>query len=260
MKLMDFGLARGQRLVTVTEQRLILGTLAYMSPEQVRGETVDHRADIYSLGVVLYEMLCGRHPYRDMDEMDLLRGLLDSRPLALPAWQTELPDDLSELVDRMMARRPEDRFQRIGELRRAIASAMPGSSRPMVRVPEDDSISETGPGASANPTGFRTREHTLTMSPLPPERPRLSDASAGIETLTRGWQAWYDHARALFAGNRLSEAQVALMTCLETLEKALFSLPEPERAAYVARTASSRVLALAETLFDKGDPHEQANP
>lgn len=116
VKITDFGLARAAEDLRLTRSGMVAGTPLYMAPEQARGEELDHRADLFSLGVVLYEMATGAPPFVGPTPLAVLRRLSDEphRPLAEAA--PDLPEWLSEVIDRLLEKRPEDRFQTAREV------------------------------------------------------------------------------------------------------------------------------------------------
>src|ERR671917_2279680 len=109
-KVADFGIARVVSARTVTEANLVLGTAAYMSPEQVRGERVGPASDLYSLGVVLYEMLAGELPYQDDDPIATAMKHLDEPPRKPREMNSAVPEELDALVVKLLAKDPEDRY------------------------------------------------------------------------------------------------------------------------------------------------------
>ena len=107
-RVLDFGVAKlaGANL---TGPRTRLGTATYMSPEQVRGEEVDARSDIWSLGVTLYEMLAGERPFRGRTTMEVFSAILHSRPQPIAERRPEVPSAAARLLDRMLAVDPASR-------------------------------------------------------------------------------------------------------------------------------------------------------
>ena len=119
VKILDFGLAR---LMTsqVTSSNMLLGTLNYMAPEQVRGERPDHRADIFSTGVVLYELFGGRKAFEGDSFASTLYKILQEVPEPLGRIDPALPPALTRIVDRALAKPVEERYQSARELRQAL--------------------------------------------------------------------------------------------------------------------------------------------
>jgi serine/threonine protein kinase len=116
VKILDFGLAKlaGQSMLTKTGTTL--GTAAYMSPEQARGETVDQRTDIWSLGVVMYEMLTGHLPFTSDYEQALIYAILNENPKPIHQSRPEVPEAVEQIVAKALSKQLEDRYQTVKEL------------------------------------------------------------------------------------------------------------------------------------------------
>ena len=119
-KILDFGLAR---LVTseLTNSNMMMGTINYMAPEQVRGERADHRSDIFSLGVVLYELLGGRKAFEGESFATTLYRILQEEPESLLNIDPTLPPELVAIVERTLAKPRDERYQNMSELLRDLA-------------------------------------------------------------------------------------------------------------------------------------------
>jgi dienelactone hydrolase/predicted Ser/Thr protein kinase len=115
-KIMDFGLAKVKGGTLLTREGTTLGTVAYMSPEQTRGEEVDHRTDIWSLGVVLYEMLSGRLPFTGDREASILYSVVHEEPKPLKDIKPDIPVELQQIVARALKKKPESRYSSASEM------------------------------------------------------------------------------------------------------------------------------------------------
>jgi len=115
-KIMDFGLARVTGTTMVTQEGMIMGTIAYMSPEQARGEVVDHRTDIWSFGVVLYEMFSGQLPFKGEHDQAVVYSILNEKPKPLTDMRSEIPMSIEQVIDKAMEKDLDNRYQNIDEL------------------------------------------------------------------------------------------------------------------------------------------------
>mgnify|MGYP000069166700 CR=1 FL=1 len=115
-KVMDFGLAKLRSGLSLTKSRTTLGTIAYMSPEQAQGEEVDGRTDIWSLGVVLYEMLTGELPFKGDHDQAVVHAILHRQPASLNKAKRDVPSGLEEIVFQALAKKPSARYRTMEEL------------------------------------------------------------------------------------------------------------------------------------------------
>jgi formylglycine-generating enzyme required for sulfatase activity/tRNA A-37 threonylcarbamoyl transferase component Bud32 len=123
----DFGIARTAEGGSLTATGMVVGTPAYLSPEQVTGEPSDHRADIYALGVMMYEMLSGQPPFTGATPTAVLMKRLGGPPAPLRSIRPEIPAPLEELVDACLATDPNERLQNAADITRTLTGHSPVS-------------------------------------------------------------------------------------------------------------------------------------
>ena len=143
VKVMDFGLAKrvvsdpartGEaQLTTLTKEGSTLGTVPYMSPEQLKGQEVDTRSDIFSFGIILYEMLAGVHPFLRAEVMETAGAILNQDPSPLARYREEVSELLQHTVRKMLAKDRNQRYQAIHEVRRNLTEL----AGPEIRIPEE---------------------------------------------------------------------------------------------------------------------------
>jgi eukaryotic-like serine/threonine-protein kinase len=155
LKILDFGISkfllpadkRGQT-AAATEPGMVLGTVGYMSPEQVRGAAVDHRSDVFSFGAILYEMLAGERAFLRDSDVETLMAILKEEPPPLSLPGRPVPSELADLVAHCLEKRPEERFQSARDLAFAL-KVVEREGRPI-------SGSASGPAAAAAASGAET--------------------------------------------------------------------------------------------------------
>ena len=170
-KITDFGLAYLADRSKLTKSGTTLGTPLYMSPEQAMGQPTDRRSDIWSLGVLLYEMAAGRLPFQGDYEQVILYEIVNGRHQLPTAVRTGLPADLDRITGKALAKRPEDRYQHVDDMvvdlrrLRKQQDSSPGSAGPRPAAPNAAKPgAETGPAIEpAKPASTPTRR----ISPPP---------------------------------------------------------------------------------------------
>jgi WD40 repeat protein len=124
VKLTDFGLARAAEDVKLTRTGFVAGSPLYMAPEQARGDEVDHRADLFSLGSVLYEAATGTPAFDGKTPLAVLRRVADETPAPLHRVNADIPEWLSNIVNRLLAKDPADRYQSASEVAEVFAAEL----------------------------------------------------------------------------------------------------------------------------------------
>jgi eukaryotic-like serine/threonine-protein kinase len=220
VKLMDFGIAKSTDDMSLTRPGTTMGSVYYMSPEQVRGGTVDARSDIYSFGVTLYELLTGRKPFQADTSYTVLNAQLNEPPTPLIEVNPAVPAALNEIVLRAMAKRPEDRFQTADEfrdalkvLREAHASEAPvmaavAPEPPLYASAAVPAPTSAFPAASAAPPSF---------APLPPVSVPPPPAGRGH--------------RGLWIGIGAAAALLALIAAAAVLPRVFSTHASPQAAS-----------------------------
>lgn len=125
-KIMDFGLAKVKGSTLLTREGTTLGTVAYMSPEQARGEKVDNRTDIWSLGVVLYEMISGQLPFKGERDQSVMYSILNEEPEPITNLTSDIPMAIEQIVGKALEKNPDERYQHIEELLEDLRSISEG--------------------------------------------------------------------------------------------------------------------------------------
>jgi serine/threonine protein kinase/Flp pilus assembly protein TadD len=116
VRICDFGLAKAKRDATLTQAGSTLGTIAYMSPEQAEGKEADHRSDIFSFGVVLYEMITNQLPFKGEHDAAVMHSIVNDTPEPLARYKADVPEGLQRIVDKTLAKDKGERYQHADDL------------------------------------------------------------------------------------------------------------------------------------------------
>ena len=147
LKVLDFGIARILWSERLTKAGQLAGTIEYMAPEQVLGKDVDERTDIYSLGMLLYQMLTGRAPFAILNEYELMKAQIEQMPTPPRELNPSIPEEVERAIMRAVAKNPDERFQTAAEFRTALLG---------VNF-ERAASTAVGAGEQSAPTSFATR-------------------------------------------------------------------------------------------------------
>ena len=154
--LTDFGLARAADDVTLTRYGIIAGTPQYMSPEQARGEALDGRSDLFSLGCVLYEMATGVSPFRADSLVATMRRLVEEQPQAMASLNPELPPWFMAIVERLLEKDPSRRYSTAKEVSELLEGCLAHVQQPAnVPLPKDLPRSKSAGSGSGQDSGRR---------------------------------------------------------------------------------------------------------
>lgn len=154
LKIIDFGLVKFLGKSVLSRAGTTVGTIAYMSPEQTMGQKIDHRTDIWALGVILYEMLATEHPFRGEYEQALMYSIVNEDPEYISKIRPDIPLQVEKIIDRALSKNPEKRFLSMQEMWEAL----------------NDTITDIQAGKSRSASAFRMgrkqRKYVIRVAPI----------------------------------------------------------------------------------------------
>lgn len=115
-KILDFGLAKLQNSLEITQEKKKIGTISYMSPEQSKGKKIDHRTDLWSWGVLFYEIITGQKPFKGSHDQAIIYNILNEAPQPPQEINKDIDDNLNEIILKCIEKSPEDRFQTAADI------------------------------------------------------------------------------------------------------------------------------------------------
>jgi eukaryotic-like serine/threonine-protein kinase len=193
VKVMDFGIARVVGTEHLTSEGFMMGTPAYMAPEQVRGLAIDHRTDLYAIAVVLYRLLTGRLPFKADTPIAMIQSQVSDTPTPPRELRAELPEWLDATLARALAKAPADRFQSANEFRLALEEGLgvATSTRFDTRAYGLDALLETAPVVTPSamrlpaPTPYQPKTQPMAQPVPAPTQPMAPPAPTHTPTAVR---------------------------------------------------------------------------
>jgi serine/threonine-protein kinase len=264
VKVVDFGIAKAASQVHQTKTGEVKGKPAYMAPEQMAGRPVDHRADIYSLGVVLYELLCGERPYEAENDYALMQLILRQEPIRpLELRRPGLPVELIAIVSRALQRDPDERYPTCRAMQSDLDKLVHGAAEPIGLHDIAHLIEALGAGPSWGQTAETpTSQDRVNASPTAMERPTTPDARGTIPEV----RTTPDHALLAMGQPELPPSQPATRaerppgprSPAFMLVAAVFSLGVLLAGAGVVISSLRRPADAEESPADAGEPPADA--
>ncbi len=193
VKVLDFGVSKFSG-AGMTKKGALYGTAEFMAPEQISAtEMVDARADVYGLGLSLYFMLTGHLPFEGLPVAEMLIAIVSAEPAPLSQWRADLPEEVHELVERCMAKRPEERFQTMMELESALLQMLGPAS--MSEVPPPSSRSPAQVTSDVEIATAHVAKANVSIMPAPSTMPPPSIVPPSMLTTERrdapgAWRRW----------------------------------------------------------------------
>jgi eukaryotic-like serine/threonine-protein kinase len=251
VKLTDFGIARAIEQTRITQVGSVVGTAAYLAPEQVRGEEATPATDVYALGVVLYQFLTGRLPYEGSSLAELAVRQQNEKPLPPDTYNSEVPQTLGAAVLRALEGDPNRRYASADELAAGLRLGMEGGD---VTLPLDEGTSATGVlGGDTAATRHMGRDTAQTeyrpaQSQTRRPQPRVAPAPAPVAAAPRAAQPRKRGAFSRFA--RFVLAAVALVLVAGVVATAVIVTTDKAAGVKVSKVAGETVDKVVEELKD----------
>jgi tRNA A-37 threonylcarbamoyl transferase component Bud32 len=202
IKVMDFGIARVLGTDRLTKAGHLIGTVEYMSPEQVRGEETDARSDIYSLGMLLYEMLTGRVPFNSTSEYELMRCQIEDAPAPPRTIAPHIPLAVEQAIMRSLAKKREARYQSASEFRKMLMQRNTGAITTPLEAPRVNTGGYAAPATRiGSPTATPSSGETVKATRLAGDQ-GFAPAAGGIKETRLGQPgavAYQQNAQATYA-------------------------------------------------------------
>jgi serine/threonine protein kinase len=194
IKIMDFGIARVSGSEHLTSVGFMMGTPAYMAPEQVMGNEIDARADLYAVGVVFFRLLTGQLPFKGDTPFAMAQAQVNAPPTPIDAFRKDLPTWVGEVLTRSLEKKPDDRFQSATEFHETLQRALSGATPP----PAYQSLAATGL-VSTPSRAMATGMIADTMLPTPTAMPSGRTGAAGTDVAppARGPVSDHEHSTSL---------------------------------------------------------------
>jgi tRNA A-37 threonylcarbamoyl transferase component Bud32 len=272
VKVADFGIARIEQS-NLTQTGMILGTPSYMSPEQFMGQTVDGRSDLFSAGVILYELLTGEKPFTG-SATTIMHKVLQEEPLPPSRLNVQVPRPFDGVVKRALAKRPDERFQSAREFAEAIKAAVEGREAPAATDATVVGTATMTKRAAQAPIDIKTDATQSTIrtvrqpaaaaeAPPPPLKPARSQGLAialvgGVAAIAIAVGAWMALRPSAPAGAS-AVAAAPQAPAAQTPAAPPPAAPSPPPAAAAAPTAPGTVLVTAVGLVDPSDARYQSD-
>jgi serine/threonine-protein kinase len=267
VKVADFGIARIEQS-NLTQTGMILGTPSYMSPEQFMGQTVDGRSDLFSAGVILYELLTGEKPFTG-SATTIMHKVLQEEPLPPSRLNVQVPRPFDGVVKRALAKRPDERFQTAREFAEAIKAAAEGREAPAATdatVVGAATMTKRAAQApidiktDATQSTIRTVRQPAAAAPPPPPAPSRSPVPViaivgGVAAIAIAVAAWL----ALRPSGTASAPPVATAPAAQPAAAPAPPAAPPAPVAAPAPTAPGTVLVTAVGLVDPSDARYQSD-